>query len=117
MSSEDPDSSIHVVLSDDVDLNACKHLVSQLKRSVTPRDIRYKMVEYEAVFVGSEVVDMLVRESSESRLYWTSRLSELLNCGFIESCVKGMPFVDGYEFYRWASTSPEPRGPGTAKRG
>ncbi len=104
--SEEDEVSDSVLLVDDVEMSALRELCNKLIGVVPVSDREFKMVTYSSCFLGCECVDTLIRQELFSRPAAVSICSDLFNCGYIEPVVRGMPFVDGFEFYRWSPGGP-----------
>lgn len=97
---EDSDSYSTSGVVFDEDENA---LVTQLQANLPVKDRLYRLVMYRGCFVGSEAVDYLMQQRPGwTRAVCTLAVSNLAKKGFVSPVVPGMPFVDGYEFYRFA---------------
>jgi hypothetical protein len=101
--SEEDDLSDVVVLQEDLDMHELRSLCHKLIPVVPVSDREFKMVKYKSCFLGCECVDALVRQGVQNRSTAVSKCADLFSCGYIEAVVRGMPFLDGFEFYRWSA--------------
>lgn len=95
-------SSNAVVIPDDFDMGKMRQRALELVRNVKVEDRWYRMVCYKECWIGSEAVDYFVRAAgASSRKGATTLCANLQVLGLIEPVMAGMPFVDGWEFYRF----------------
>lgn len=88
---------------DDLDDAMVRKILHKMMNNIKVENRLYRMVQYEECWVGSEAVDFLMSEGvCQTRAAATALCSHLLMMKHIEPALAGLPFVDGWEFYRFS---------------